>query len=293
MRLRYVSFFISILFCFACNRNEKLKGYTRDTDGYYYKLIGLGDGNFSPERESILVFDAAMKTLSDSVFWDTKHDAPNGLYVDLSLLNFRGSSQKQFLKMVEGDSVSLMMKPAVFFRCYFDTVVPLFCSKDSLVKLDVKLNQIISRAEYLALIKNSQGEEVEEDTELEELKEIECYLSQDRKGISPDHNGIYTLERTHTTLEKVTPGKKIKLAYQGSFIDGRLIDPQQQTIEYVYGTPDQLIKGLNIVIGTLKKGETTKIIVPSRLAFGESGSSNGSIPPYTPLVYTLKIIDIK
>jgi FKBP-type peptidyl-prolyl cis-trans isomerase len=64
-------------------------------------------------------------------------------------------------------------------------------------------------------------------------------------------------------------------------------------LEFTYGTPDQLIKGLNIVIGTLKKGEFVKIIVPSRLAFGEKGSSNGSIQPYTPLVYNLKIIDIK
>jgi FKBP-type peptidyl-prolyl cis-trans isomerase len=91
----------------------------------------------------------------------------------------------------------------------------------------------------------------------------------------------------------VSLGKRVKISYSGMFLDGKPIDDSEQIIEYVYGTPDQLIKGLNIVIGSLKKGETSKIIVPSRLAFGESGSSNGSIPPYTPLVYNLKIIDIK
>ena len=43
----------------------------------------------------------------------------------------------------------------------------------------------------------------------------------------------------------------------------------------------------------LKKGEKAKIILPSQLAFGDQGSSNGVIPPYTPLVYQIEIIDIK
>ena len=74
---------------------------------------------------------------------------------------------------------------------------------------------------------------------------------------------------------------------------GKPLDSTPQKIELIYGTPDQLIKGLNIVIGSLKKGEFSKIIVPSRLAFGELGSSNQLVQPYTPLVYNLTLIDIK
>lgn len=277
----------------GCRRHELVKGYTRDSNGFYFKLLSIGDGNESPKKDNVLVFDAVMKTASDSVFWDTRHDATNGFYVDLNMDILQGSCHAHFLKMVEGDSVSFLIKPSVLFRSYFDTIVPEFCRKDTLIKLDVKLNQIISKAEYAAMLKNAKGEDVEEDTELEELQAIECFLIQNYKTSKADANGIYVLERTYTNLEKVVLGKKIKVAYQGSFLDGRLIDKSVQTMEYVYGTPDQQIKGLNIVIGSLKKDETTKIIVPSRLAFGESGSSNGSVPPYTPLVYNIKIIDIK
>jgi peptidylprolyl isomerase len=111
--------------------------------------------------------------------------------------------------------------------------------------------------------------------------------------VKADGYGMYTLEKKASGLEKVSAGKRVKIAYSGSFLDGKPVDTGEQQLEFVYGTPDQLIEGLNIVIGSLKKEETIKIIVPSRLAFGESGSSNGSIPPYTPLVYNLKIIDIK
>jgi FKBP-type peptidyl-prolyl cis-trans isomerase len=279
--------------CFSCNKQGQINGYMRDSKGFYYKLISIGDGNESPHKDNIVVLDVVMKTQSDSVFWDTKHDAPNGLFVSLNSKLILGSCRDYYLRMVEGDSVSFLLKPEALFRDYFDTIVPDFCKKDSLIKMNVKLSQIISKAEFEALKQNASGQDVEEDTELEELEDIDCYLTQNYKNVKADGNGIYTIQKTTTNLEKVTPGKKIKVAYSGAFLDGKPIDNSEQIIEFIYGTPDQLIKGLNIVIGSLKKGETSKIIVPSRLAFGELGSSNGSIAPYTPLVYKIKIIDIK
>lgn len=277
----------------SCSRDNQLDDYTRDISGYYYKLLAIGDGNESPLTESVVVLDAVMKTQTDSVFWDTKHDASNGLFISLSSNNIKGSCVNHFLKMVEGDSMSFLIKPSVLFREYFDTIVPEFCLKDSLVKLDVRLTQIISKAEYQSLKRTSTGQDEEEDTELQELQMIDCYLLQNYKFVKADGNGIYVLNKTSTNQEKVSAGKKIKIAYQGTFLDGKPVEKTEQILEFVYGTPDQLVNGLNIVIGSLKKGETTKIIVPSRLAFGELGSSNGSIPPYTPLVYNIKIIDIK
>lgn len=293
MATRFFLLLLVLCVSFSCKRNEQFKGYTRDSDGYYYKLISIGDGNESPLKDNIVIVEAVMKTQSDSVFWDTKHDAANGLFINLNSNAILGSCNLHFTKMAEGDSVSFLIKPSVLFRNYFDTIVPDFCLSDTLVRLDVKLIQIISKAEFEALKKNADGTDDEEDTELLELQLIDCYLMQDYKFVKADENGIYTLNKTSTNLEKVTGGKRIKVAFKGSFLDGKPVDKVEQTIEFIYGTPDQLIKGLNIVIGSLKKGETTKIIVPSRLAFGELGSSNGSIPPYTPLVYNIKIIDIK
>lgn len=293
MLKKTITLFLLLSLFTACKKEQVFKGFTRDSNGFYYKLLSIGDGNESPSKDNVVIVEAMMRTQSDSVFWDTKHDASNGLFIDLDAETNSGSCKDYLLKMVEGDSVSFLMKPSALFRDYFDTIVPDFCKNDSLVKMDLKMIQIISKAEYLALIKNSQGEDTEEDSELQELQFIDCFLVKDYKSVKVNGYGVYVLERTYTGLEKVSVGKKIKIAYQGSFLDGKLVEKREQTLEFIYGTPDQLVKGLNIVIGTLKKGETTKIIVPSRLAFGELGSSNGSIPPYTPLVYKIKIIDIK
>lgn len=89
------------------------------------------------------------------------------------------------------------------------------------------------------------------------------------------------------------PGDLIAIAYQGEYLTGRFLEKSPEKFEFTVGTPDQLLKGLNYVITRLKLGENAKIILPSRLAFGENGSSNGMVPPYTPLVYELEILEHK
>lgn len=275
---------------FSCRRSNSNTAYTQKPEGYYYRLLAIGDGKVKPGSNAVLMCDAVLKTQDDSVFLNSRYSMMNAFYIELSSLT--GAAGKSlFMDLVEGDSISLMVAKEAFFRTYFDTIAPRFCHKDSVVKMEVKINRILSTKEY-ALILQQQGRE-EEDKELNELALIDAYLKKNNLHIEPDNNGIYILEHTKTANEEVAFGKRIRISYSGFYLNGKPIDNGSQQLEFSFGTPDQLVKGLNIVIGNLKKGETTKIIVPSRLAFGESGSSNGSIPPYTPLVYNIKLIDIK
>lgn len=289
---KIASVFLVVFLAIGCSRNNWMKGYEHMGAGFYYKLLGIGDGNNCPKADEVIITEAVMKAQNDSVFWDTYHDSNNGLYIDLGSSNMPTALKTQLLKLVEGDSASFLVNSHTFFKLFFDTIVPPFCVKDSLVKIDVKIHQIISKYEYAAIKANADLVETE-DVELEELQDIDCYILNDYPKAKVDEQGLYWLEKNAGSREQVTSGKKVKVEYQGFFMDGKPVDAAKQQIEFIYGTPDQLIKGLNIVIGSLKKGESAKIIVPSRLAFGEKGSSNGSVPPYTPLVYKLKIIDIK
>lgn len=292
--LFYVVCLLSIVVINSCNKNQLLQGYSRNTEGFYYKLYTIGDGNKTEHSNDVLIFDASFFTQTDSLFLDTKHDLPNGVFLPLS--NFKNNPQlKLYLSSItEGDSLSLMLNPKQFFNCFFDTIAPYFCANDTLVIAHLKLNQIISFAEYTDNYLNSKDyKEIDEDKELEELQEIDKYLKLKNSKVNADNYGIYILEKKTTNLPKVEAGKLVTIELNGQFIDGKPITSKSQFLTFVYGTPDQVVKGLNIVIGSLKMGEYVKIILPSRLAFGEKGSSNGTIPPYTPLIYELKIIDIK
>lgn len=275
----------------ACRRMEPIKGYTRDDEGFYYKLLRIGDGNENPKVGDVLLLDAVFQTQKDSTIWDSKNEGNNAFYLPLEPRALIGSFNSYLLKMVEGDSVSFYIPTAVFFRQYFDTVPPVFCKNDSMMKVGLRLIEIMSQAEYQQVIRESEKEQ--EDKELTELRQIDDYLKQHHLPEQTSSDGIYYLSKTESHGLVVETGRLVKLNYKGSFLDGRETDIPQKPMEFIYGTPDQLIKGLNIVIGGMKKGENAKIIVPSRLAFGEQGSANGSIPPYSPLLYEIEITDVK
>ncbi len=290
--MKYFALIVFVVVLASCKKTNLVDGYSLASNGLYYKLLSIGDGSAKLLPDQVIVADAQMCTLTDSVFWDTRHFGVNELYFELNDSTKLKPFYSHLIKLTEGDSVSYLLEPTYFFNLFFSTPVPNFCKKDTLVKINFKINQIISKYEYKELQHLAQFGS-NKDTELEELQLIDNYLVQNKFSSKPNDYGIYELSKTSTTDDKVEIGKKIKIEFESWFVDGKPLDNGVQTLEFIYGTPDQLIKGLNIVISTLKKGETSKIIVPSRLAFGEQGSSNGNVPPYTPIVYKIKIIDIK
>lgn len=282
-----LSYVVPVLLMISACKKQKPQDYTHAPEGYAYKLLAIGDGT-SIGAAGGLVCEAMIRTEHDSVFFNSHYQAPKGFFIWFK--NFSPASGKaQLLKMAAGDSLSLMIGKTCFFREYLDTLVPWFLDRDSMVKLDIRvLHDLIAPPASLVQTAGSP-----EDRELYELKEIDTYLRKNYPGVQVDKEGLYTLEYTSTQSERAEPGKRVRIVYNGFYLDGTPLDHGRQELEFSFGTPDQLIRGLNIVIGRLKKGETTKIIVPSRLAFGETGSTNGSVPPYTPLLYYVTLIDIK
>lgn len=287
-----ISIFCLLLFSLnSCKKNKPIfEDYSRDNDGYYYKLLAIGDGNENPKVNDVVLLDAVIKTQKDSIIWDSKNEGNNTFYLKLNSNSIKGTFNPYLFKMTEGDSASFLIHTPLFFKTYFNSEVPSFCQYDSLIKIDIKLLEINTAAEYEEI--QSKVHHVD-DKELEELEKIDAYLKKNNLPSQPDENGIYWINYQETCEQDVEYGKTIKIKYEGSFLDGRKIDILSKPMEFMYGSPDQIIKGLNIVIGAMKKGENAKIIVPSRLAFGEKGSANGTIPPYSSLVYNIEIIDIK
>jgi len=107
-------------------------------------------------------------------------------------------------------------------------------------------------------------------------------------------NGIY-VEQLHTGKgKKVDNDDVVTIAYKGYFINRLEFDniSGSTAFTFTYGTPDQVIKGLEMAIKGMKKGEKSKIIIPSQLAFGEEGSTTNVVPPFTTVIYELEIVNV-
>ncbi len=113
----------------------------------------------------------------------------------------------------------------------------------------------------------------------------------DGKEVVTSDSGLKYIVLTPGEGGSPKKGAKIKAHYTGKFVDGRVFDSSVQRgtpIEFSVGVK-QVIQGWDEALGSMKKGEKRVLIIPSDLAYGPSG--RGPIPPNTPLVFEVELVD--
>jgi FKBP-type peptidyl-prolyl cis-trans isomerase len=287
--MKKFSFLVLILqlLLFSCKNEpyQAIKGYTYCPEGYYYHLSAFTDDAVKPHPNDLLWLEASFKTLKDSVFWDSRHDASGRFFMRLGD-TIQNPQLKHLLRLTEGDSMCYYFRTRDFYNMYFKTdKIPFFSLNDSLVKADIKLKSILNEENLNALFQNFANEE--------DLQVENFVAAAKNEAITKDTSGIIWIEHTRTGNDAPHYGSQLSISYKGYFLDGKLIDNSNGNFNMTYGTPDQLLKGLNFVIKEMRKGEYAKIILPSSLAYGKTGSSNGAIPPFTPLLYEIQLTEVK
>ena len=269
----------------ACKQTQK-KEYEYDKAGYYYKLFYFEDIGHRAKKGQIVKINVSFKTQNDSVFWDSYNNLSDNFYVRLDSLDKSNLLGKCISRFTINDSVCMLMPKIDFYRQQFNTnEIPYFSQKDSIIKINFKIKNILTEQEFSY---------VKQDLENMEMTRIEAYYGSHSQLIhAKDSAGFYWVEKPDTLHPGVIQtGDQINITYQGYFLNGRVLEKSPQNFDLIYGTPDQLVKGINNVIRLLNVGQNAKIILPSPLAFGEKGSSNGTVPPFTALVYEIKINEI-
>ncbi len=285
-KFNFIYFFLFLLLIIGCG-NKREKHFSYNKLGYYFQLISFNSTASVYQAKNIAWLDVSFKTQSDSVFWDSRNNFNDNFFIEIDSSSKTNFLKNYISKLTVLDSAGLMIRTKDFFLQQFRSdKVPFFSAGDTVVKVDVKIRQILTPAEYKSRTVNLLRQETEQ---------IEAYFNSPRDfEMARDTFGFYWVSKPKPSELPIIAYKNIvKLNYLGSYLNGRVFERSPDNFEISYGTPDQLIKGLNYVIKRLKKGQNAKIILPSRLAFGENGSSNGTIAPYTPLIYEIEIIDVK
>jgi peptidylprolyl isomerase len=103
----------------------------------------------------------------------------------------------------------------------------------------------------------------------------------------------YIMVQTNKSGEQAVSGTKITANYTAYFTDGKMFDSsidRNQPLTALCGK-GQLFPGLEEGFALLRKGEKARLIIPSKLAFGEKGS--GPIPANSDLVFDVEITDVQ
>jgi len=147
-----------------------------------------------------------------------------------------------------------------------------------------------------------------------DLKAIEAFLRDTEiKSVRTEQDGetgivIIWVEENHEGIPSRL-GDSLWVDYTGQFLDGRVFDTSKETVakdngifnqgrDYepmgiVFGMePTRMIFGFEFALYNMKEGDKAVVLIPSSLAYGRTGSRDGSIPPNTPLRFDIDLIKV-
>lgn len=112
------------------------------------------------------------------------------------------------------------------------------------------------------------------------------------KNIDTTTTGLYYIVDKVGVGLKVQSGDSLTVKYTGMFMDGSIFD-SSKSFSYVHKstTGPRMIQGWEEGIEVLSKGGSAIFMIPSAKAYGDYGYS--IIPPYSPLLFTIEITNIK
>lgn len=270
---------LAVATVFALGACSKYKGFKKDKSGFYYQFYGdIHDTAPQPKTGDYVVFLFSLRAgdslllpmtpqsiIMDSLYEGDIFAALRSMHVDDSA-TFILDGPKFFEKMLPGQSYTFGEDPF-----YVDMKLLGLVDKEEVLR---------SQAEYAKM--------VEERKDLES-GEIEQYL-QDNPGLKMSKSGVYVKNVKQGKGPKVETLQQVKVNYVGRYIDGRVFDSSQDGEPFMFTVgARQVIPGWDAVVSEMRVGDKVTVLIPSHLAYGEG---NQVIPPYTPLVFDIELLEI-
>ncbi len=121
---------------------------------------------------------------------------------------------------------------------------------------------------------------------------LETYLKDQQIEAQATPEGLYYRVESPGVGANPQPGDYVQVRYVGRLLDGRVFDQSQADEPLVFQLGRrQVIRGWEIGIPLLQKGAKAQLFLPANLAYGQRGAGK-VIPPNTPLIFDIELVDI-
>lgn len=268
----------------ACT--QRFPGYKKTENGLYYKFYSHNPSAQKPNQTDMLKV-AMTCYLGDSVYFDFQQ-SESQVYAQLKESLFPADLNEAYALMNLGDSASFYIKAdSVAIRCYDKQPETVGLKADDYFRYEVKLLEIKTVEEFQADIEKMNAS-MRERSEREYVN----YVEENFQGVKPDNSGIYMVTLEAGKGRCPQKGEKVELDFSASLLNGQFVGS-------TFDSPDKFsfvlgqgfaIEGWEKVVPQIHLGERVKVVIPYEMAYGEH--SVGSIPPYSNIVYEIKLLKI-
>jgi len=273
-------------------------GFKKTDSGLRYKFHTSKDSAKPAEGDVItaqMVYKIVTASGKDSTIFDSRNN-PSPFKIPLGKPEYPGDIYEGLALMGSGDSATFVILADSFFTKTARTKLPPFVKPGSDMHFDVKILGVMKKAEYEKEQKAAMDKQMAAMEEMKNKEQIELqdYIAKNNIKATPTESGMYYIEVKRGSGALAEKGKKVTVDYKGMLLNGTVFDASKnhdKPFEFTIGN-NEVIPGWDEGIAKMKKGGKAKFIIPSKLGYGSSGAG-ATIPPFSPLVFEVELLDVK
>ena len=277
---------------------SEFPGYEKVEEGLYVKYFAQNAAGRKVASGDILTMSMQYGT-EDSTLFDT---GLNGQPVQLRADSGRytGDILKAFMNMNMGDSAAIIVNADSFFmKTAGMPSSPDFIDSAAMLYFNIGLTSVQSMEEMQA-----EADSKNADAEANEMVILKQYLADNNITTEPTASGLIFISKKEGAGKQAVAGKKVKVNYEGMFLDGTYFDTSLEDAakangiynpQRPYGPFDfdlgasQVIKGWDEGIAMLKEGGKARLIIPSSIAYGAAPKPGA---PFSTLIFDVELIEV-
>lgn len=271
---------------YVVNKPENI--FQKTKNGLEYRFISKGNGNIYPKPGDVVTVVMTYKTEKDSIIFDTRNISDNFI-MELKTASHKGGCiEEAFGMLSKGDSAIFKINASDFYTYTQKKDIPKFIKKGDKLIFNVKMINISAKNDFVK--KNSDVYKYYLEQEKVDIEKLILDLNYPCNKLS---SGLNIISIDKGAGKKVKKGNTVTIDYTASFIDGSVFGStieNNEPFSFVVGEK-KVIEGLEEAVQEMRIGDHAILIIPFNLAYQDK--KVGMIPPFSTLIFEVKILDAK
>ncbi|MBS7566528.1 FKBP-type peptidyl-prolyl cis-trans isomerase [Mucilaginibacter sp. Bleaf8] len=274
--------------------------FVQTPKGARYRVITHGNGP-KIKLDDIVTFQFTVKTDKDSVL-ESSYQAGRPAQAQVRASQNAADLMEVFPQLNVNDSVLVRVPSDSLFAGHDDRRPPFF-PKGSFLNFTLKVEKVQSMNEAMA----------ERNAAMEKVRAAEAttaakYIADNKLTPKITASGLKYVVTQASAARKPLAGDTVLVNYTGKLLNGKVFDSSVESVAKASGLaqPGRTYEPISVAVGKgqvipgwdeglllLNEGSKATFIIPSALAYGQRGTPDGTIPPFSTLVFDVELVKVK